>query len=211
MGSRHMRSNCLLTCSCNQLCVNSPCCWVLLVPEPLPLVWIDPHCCQMTACCDLCPPVGGVCLKLTRKPEETYVSQSNLLRTKVYESCQWLINRADWFCVVYHIPSTDWEKGSEGLSGGATASSSSSCSVPICIPEYWLSLPSNTYTSHKNITIRTKNQASGSKHKLSQRLIHANAHEENKQVHHASLWENHSFLLWFLLNYLHVRTNFGLA
>lgn len=48
-------------------CVCSPCCRVLQLPEPLPLVWIDPHCYQMIACCDLFPPEDGAYLKLTTR------------------------------------------------------------------------------------------------------------------------------------------------
>lgn len=51
------------------------------------------------------------------------------------------------FCVyTWNIPSADCRNGSGGSSweDGAAPSSSSSCSVPICIPEYWLSLPSST-------------------------------------------------------------------
>lgn len=72
--------------------------------------------------------------------------------------------------VCTNIPSADCRNGSGGSSweGGAAPSSSSSCSVPICIPEYWLSLPSSTLcteTRSKHLKRGTKRTVQ--KHKQS--------------------------------------------
>lgn len=60
----------------------------------------------------------------------------------------------------WNTPSADCRNGSEGSSWevGAAASSSSSCSVPICIPEYWLSLPSSTLCTQREQIVTYRNQ-----------------------------------------------------
>lgn len=59
------------------------------------------------------------------------------------------------FVHIENTPSTGCRNGSDDSSWqvGADPSSSSSCSVPICIPEYWLSLPSSTLCRHREQSV----------------------------------------------------------
>lgn len=78
------------------------------------------------------------------------IDKARIFRVTVY----WKKVHAVW---MGFVPSTEWAKDSGASSGaGAAPSSSSSCRVPICIPEYWLSLPSNTYT-HTHTASKTTN------------------------------------------------------
>lgn len=65
---------------------------------------------------------------------------------------------------IWNAPSTGC-RNSEGSSWqvGTDPSSSSSCSVPICIPEYWLSLPSSTLCRHREQTVKTQDWMDGRK------------------------------------------------
>lgn len=113
--------------------VSLPCCQVRVQQARL-LVWSGRRCCLNPAGCDLGFRRDEVC-------SELHIETMGIMKAET-------IFRAKYcFCVyTWNIPSADCRNGSGGSSWevGAAPSSSSSCSVPICIPEYWLSLPSST-------------------------------------------------------------------